>query len=442
MSEEASRKRKADEASCPYLDTIERTLLDFDLEPICSVSLEKGPHLYACLVCGKYFRGKGSQTPAYTHSVEDSHYVFIHLGSSEIFCLPDNYQVHDASLDDIKDALSPSYAKQQVQVIDQQSELSRDLFGRRYLPGFVGLNDLHNGINAVVQALSHVPSLRDYFLLHPVLPECTKDSAKAAHHVAVAFGELVRQIWSRHRIKGTVDPHRLVQAIVAASGKRFQMGVQVEVGELLTWLLHQLHVGTGGTHKKGSIVQRTFQGKVRVTTRQAKAVEKKQIGQEDDRLGSDDEAGPLPDVTMDDEKVEIEETVSDTQFMQLALDIPEKPLFRDEDGGLVIPQEPYSNLLKKFDGITFSDAISRSGTAQRKRYQILKLPNYLILHLSRFSTNQYSREKNPTIVAFPVKNFDLGSYVHREEKIELPTPDEVRSMSVRSTRCGDPTGRR
>lgn len=41
---------------CPYLDTIDRGLLDFDFEKLCSVSLSK-INCYACLVCGKYFQG-------------------------------------------------------------------------------------------------------------------------------------------------------------------------------------------------------------------------------------------------------------------------------------------------------------------------------------------------------------------------------------------------
>lgn len=42
---------------CPYLDTINRGVLDFDFEKLCSVSLSK-INVYACLVCGKYFQGK------------------------------------------------------------------------------------------------------------------------------------------------------------------------------------------------------------------------------------------------------------------------------------------------------------------------------------------------------------------------------------------------
>jgi len=41
---------------CPYLDTINRTVLDFDFEKLCSVSLTR-INVYACLVCGKYFQG-------------------------------------------------------------------------------------------------------------------------------------------------------------------------------------------------------------------------------------------------------------------------------------------------------------------------------------------------------------------------------------------------
>ena len=40
---------------CPYLDTINRLVLDFDFEKLCSVSLSR-VNVYVCLVCGKYFQ--------------------------------------------------------------------------------------------------------------------------------------------------------------------------------------------------------------------------------------------------------------------------------------------------------------------------------------------------------------------------------------------------
>jgi U4/U6.U5 tri-snRNP-associated protein 2 len=42
--------------NCPFLDTVNRHLLDFDFEKVCSVSLSN-LNVYACLICGKYFQG-------------------------------------------------------------------------------------------------------------------------------------------------------------------------------------------------------------------------------------------------------------------------------------------------------------------------------------------------------------------------------------------------
>ncbi len=41
---------------CPYLAEINRKLLDFDFEKLCSVSLSN-LNVYGCLCCGKYFQG-------------------------------------------------------------------------------------------------------------------------------------------------------------------------------------------------------------------------------------------------------------------------------------------------------------------------------------------------------------------------------------------------
>lgn len=38
-----------------------------------------------------------------------------------------------------------------------------------------------------------------------------------------------------------------------------------------------------------------------------------------------------------------------------------------------------------------------------KTFQLKHLPDYLILHIKRFTKNNFFVEKNPTIVNFPVK---------------------------------------
>lgn len=47
---------------CPYLDTIDRQLLDFDMEKVCSITLSN-MNIYSCLICGKFFQGRGETTP-------------------------------------------------------------------------------------------------------------------------------------------------------------------------------------------------------------------------------------------------------------------------------------------------------------------------------------------------------------------------------------------
>jgi len=102
--------------TCPYLDTINRNLLDFDFEKVCSVSLTN-LNVYACLVCGKYFQGRGRGSHAYIHSLEVNHHVYIHLFTNKIYCLPDDYEVVDSSLDDIQVNVIIIYTKKKKIII-------------------------------------------------------------------------------------------------------------------------------------------------------------------------------------------------------------------------------------------------------------------------------------------------------------------------------------
>jgi U4/U6.U5 tri-snRNP-associated protein 2 len=85
IAEEAAAHRQAppEGTSCPYLDTIDRTLLDFDFEKVCSVS-SVNVNIYCCLVCGRYFQGRGRSSHAYFHSLAADHHVFINLHNEKV----------------------------------------------------------------------------------------------------------------------------------------------------------------------------------------------------------------------------------------------------------------------------------------------------------------------------------------------------------------------
>ncbi|CAH0477414.1 unnamed protein product [Peronospora belbahrii] len=395
-AETAANEAAAKRRKCPYLDTVNHQLLDFDFEKVCSISLSD-QNVYACLVCGKYFKGRGRNTHAFTHSVQSSHHVFINLQTDRIYCLPDNYEVIDHTLKPVQNALRPTFEAAQIARLDENRILAQDAFGVSYLPGFIGLNNLKHTdyINVVVQALAHVPPLRDYFLANKI--------GKIKSKLVIRFGELLRKMWSPHNFKNTISPHELVQEISVSSKKRFHVGTQNESVELLAWLLNELHRGLGGSNKLGSsIIYKCFQGFVEVTT------------DDDTKSTSADPA-------------ERESAVSTTvsPFLMIALDLPSTPLFKDSQGGNIIPQIPLFTVLQKYNGshVTY---ILQDSHRLKKTYRIDTLPVYLIFHVKRFTRNNFFIEKNPTIVNFPVKNLELRDYLKLNHDL-LP---ELRDKSI------------
>ncbi|CAL5049788.1 unnamed protein product [Urochloa decumbens] len=388
---------------CPYLDTVNRQVLDFDFEKFCSISLSN-LNVYACLVCGKYFQGRGLKSHAYTHSLEAGHHVFINLQTERAYCLPDGYEINDPSLEDIRHVLNPRFTKEQVLHLDKNKQWSRALDGSNYLPGMVGLNNIKETdfVNVTIQSLMRVTPLRNFFLI----PENYQHSKSPLVH---RFGELTRKIWHARNFKGQVSPHEFLQAVMKASDKRFQIGVQSDPVEFMSWLLNTLHAKLKSSKKKNrSIIHDCFQGELEVVkeVHRKHILEKKEDG---DELNGD--AGSVVGTA--------DGTVTETSkvpFLMLGLDLPPPPLFKDAMEKNIIPQVPLFNILKKFDGETVTEVVRPS--IARMRYRVTRLPKYLILHMRRFTKNNFFVEKNPTLVNFPVKNLELKDY------IPLPKPKE------------------
>ena len=85
------------------------------------------------------------------------------------------------------------------------------------------------------------------------------------------------------------------------------------------------------------------------------------------------------------------------------MDIPPTPLYKEAAEKNTLPQVLLFDLLKKFDGVTYTE--NKDGN--RIKYRIKKLPKYLVLHMKRFTHNSFYLEKNTTLVSFPVNNLDL-----------------------------------
>lgn len=132
-----------------YLDTIDRSLLDFDFEKLCSVTLSN-INVYACLVCGKYYQGRGPKSHAYFHALDVGHHVFVNMETKRVYVLPEGYEVTSKSLDDIKFVVDPRYTKEEVAKLDSEPRSSWDLGGKKYIPGRPSLGIGHLSLIADV----------------------------------------------------------------------------------------------------------------------------------------------------------------------------------------------------------------------------------------------------------------------------------------------------
>lgn len=320
---------------CPYLDTINRSVLDFDFEKLCSVSLTR-INVYACLVCGKYFQGRGPNTHAYTHSVSDAHHVFLNLLSLRFYCLPDNYEIVDSSLDDIKFLLNPVFTRRDIRSLDvYPMKNSRTVDGTLYLPGVVGLNNIkaNDYCNVILQALCHVGPLRDYFLQEANYSRTRRPPGDSVFNLVQRFGELMRKTWNPKNFKAHVSPHEMLQSVVLWSQKRFQITAQGDPIEFLSWFLNTLHKGLRGTRAvDSSIINRSFLGQMKVYARKIPPTD------------LDETQKALLMAT--DEYQEKEEV---TSFLYLTCDLPPPPLYIDEKKENIIPQINLYQLLAKFN---------------------------------------------------------------------------------------------
>ncbi|XP_064604275.1 ubiquitin carboxyl-terminal hydrolase 39-like [Liolophura sinensis] len=384
--------------SCPYLDTINRSVLDFDFEKLCSVSLSH-INVYACLVCGKYFQGRGQKSHAYTHSVQDGHHVFLNLQSQKFYCLPDNYEVIDSSLDDIIYVLDPTFTDKHIANLDNHTKMSRAYDGTTYLPGIVGLNNIkaNDYCNVVLQALSHVHTFRNYFLQEQNYKNIKRPPGDQMCLLSQRFGELLRKLWNPRNFKAHVSPHEMLQAVVLCSKKTFQITEQGDAIDFLSWFLNALHTALGGNKKlSSSVVNKTFRGKMKVYSRKMPPVDMKE--EEKETL-----------LLMEDYK----ETMDDIPWLFLTCDLPPPPLYPDGLRENIIPQVPLATILSKFNGVSEKEYKTYKDSTM-KRFEITHLPPYIILYVKRFNKNYFVLEKNRTIVNFPVKNVDFGDLLSPE----------------------------
>lgn len=368
VEDSSAKKTRVSEPSYAFLETVDRKRLDFDAEKACSVTLST-LNVYCCLVCGRYLQGRRANSPAFLHSVNDNHHVFVNFSTLKFCLLPDFIEMEDNGtiqlLNSIRYAIRPHFT---INEISQFPRECQDLGNKTYFNGFVGVNNSarSKSINVVLLALAHLRPLRDYCLLTDIDQE--EDFTR---RLAI----IVRKLWSVKLFKQHVSVDELL-AYVTVNDKKSAKDLN-DPRKCMLWLFDSVQKNAP---KLKIELSNACQGRVVVKKTMVRA-----IYDQDENVKS----------------FEREKTSQSTTspFWNLTLDLPPKPLFK---GGISVndlPQVRLEDLMAKFNGVQ-----EKQMAHHIVQYQLSRVPEHLILHFDRFAKgdDQPVKNRNNTLVDFPL----------------------------------------
>ena len=386
-------KEDTHEIKCPYIATINRRLLDFDKEQICSVTLAKN-NIYGCLVCGRYFQGKGRTTPLYNHCLDEAHYVCVNLKTASIYWIPEDVELTDESLYDIKQNLLPKYDATYIKNIEKISkECKVDLNGNKYYPGFIGFKNIKNTeyFNVLIQAFVHLPKFFQHYLQYNKLDNTTTDSL-----FVTAISTITKRIWNQHSFKTFIDQTESVNLLSVVSHGKFSLESKGNIVDFLNFFMNF-------NKRHNELIDSFFTGVVEVEN--FKLI--KEIGGRNEGEGEKIK-------TID--GIEYLYNKKRSHFLYLTLDLPKKPLFKNSQEKITIPVVELRDLMDKYRGVFY---VELPELGVKRLYKVKKFPRYLILVFNRLDVNKYIIEKNNTIVHFHLNNLTLEECENKEVKFNL-----------------------
>lgn len=295
MSEEPTHKKVRTSTPIPtqVLSQINKSVLDFELDQKCSVSLARN-NVYCCLACGKFLAGRSPTSPMAKHVLLLGHVLFIHLQLRKYYIMPENIEVDDPhSLDLVKDitrAVQPTFQpSDSYNVLTTSKSAATDWNQKPYLPGYVSLLPQSLLLSVLIQVLIHTPELVDFFLFNDKL---SSDDTP----LTSAFIRVLCRVWSCH----------LPRPLVSLFPIEKILGLPALPKQALLTLINKIHAESKATRL---LISQAFRGKILTSTDGEKAVVQK--------------------------------------FWMLNVNVPPKPLFGT---GQKVPQVALTSLLEKYDG--------------------------------------------------------------------------------------------
>ncbi|GMM45522.1 mRNA splicing protein [Pichia kluyveri] len=231
-----------------YLDTINRKILNFDLPRECATSIAT-TNIHICLVCNKYLQGSSINSPAYAHSIDANHHVFINTENGKFIVLPEQLTLSpnkEKELIDIKLALNPELDTELIEKFDTEPLTSQTLNKEIYNVGFVPIIDdiiVKDGTskdnidestikmtshNAIYYSIAHLPPIRNYLINHK-----SSDTTPLTNQLSL----LTKKIWSPYLFKKFTSSYAIENLVVS-----YNLPTQISSNLRLfyNWLINKL----------------------------------------------------------------------------------------------------------------------------------------------------------------------------------------------------------
>ena len=259
------------------------------------------------------------------------------------------------------------------------------------MPGLCGLENLGNTcyMNSVLQCLSSIQELREYYLDQEFIKHLTTEDVKA---LSIEYYKLTNTIWNNEN--GYLSPAQLHRVIMILSMKygngEFKLGQQCDAHEFLNFLLDQIH----NTIKKE--VTANIKGVIR---------------NEKDKMAL--EAMKCWKNYYEKEYSQIVKlfsgqycsmvTSSDNKFVTSYCFDPFNTL------QLEIPSGNNISIYDCFDRFTSNEKLTdykEDNNTYYRKITIFNLPKYLVISFKRFKTNN----KITSFIDYPINNLDLTKY--------------------------------
>lgn len=359
---------------------------------VCHTCRQARPRLHSCLSC-VYFGCYGSKH-IQEHAKSKMHNLAIDLTYGTILCFSCGDYVYDTEIEHIAEA-QQKVAEQWMgkknpfsvwEPTDKEVELLQQNPKRRRLTanstiGLRGLINLGNTcfMNCIVQALTHTPFLRDYFLSDQHNCQMRKDSEQC---LVCEMSRLFQEFYSGMRTPHT--PYRLLH-LVWTHARHLAGYEQQDAHEFLIATLDVLHqhckgsngLSSSNPHHCNCIIDQIFTGGLQsdVTCQQCNNVS----------------------TTID-------------PFWDISLDLGPTEAETDFPNGIDKFEEPTSltNCLKRFtrpeylgSSAKIKCSICQNYQESTKQLTMKKLPLVACFHLKRFEHSTGYHKKISTYVSFP-----------------------------------------